>query len=190
MARLINAATWPRPAARRQIDVGFGDAVTLAPWTRFCPVLLDGPARLAPAHLSRPYAVIAEKLHAIALLGDDNSRMKDCLDLSVLLQRETLAPDLLAQAGRRPSERSTSMLWQFRVEPICRVCEGTAPSAYYGRHSPLKNEARARRRAWRDARFGALSSAWQANFHDSTGPRPGVAQPRRRGIGTLHRWSG
>ena len=44
------------------------------------------------------YTVIAEKLHAIALLGMTNSRLKDYLDISVLLERETLDTKILASA--------------------------------------------------------------------------------------------
>ncbi|MFZ5699462.1 MAG: nucleotidyl transferase AbiEii/AbiGii toxin family protein [Pseudomonadota bacterium] len=51
------------------------------------------------------YTVVAEKRHAIALLGMTNSRMKDYLDLSVLLDRETLDIDLLAQALKATFER-------------------------------------------------------------------------------------
>jgi hypothetical protein len=44
------------------------------------------------------YTVIAEKLHAIALLGMTNSRvLKDYFDLWVLLDRETLDMNTLAQ---------------------------------------------------------------------------------------------
>ncbi len=53
----------------------------------------------APLLLAYPtYTVIAEKLHAIALLGITNSRLKHYFDLSVLLERGTLDTDLLAQA--------------------------------------------------------------------------------------------
>jgi len=44
------------------------------------------------------YTVIAEKLHAIVLLGMTNSRMKDYFDLSVLVERETLDVNVIAQA--------------------------------------------------------------------------------------------
>lgn len=82
---------------KTQIDVGFGDVVTPAPVESIYPVLLDD---LPAPHLRAypVYTVIAEKLHAIALLGMINSRMKDYFDLSVLLQRETLDTDLLAKA--------------------------------------------------------------------------------------------
>lgn len=44
------------------------------------------------------YTVVSEKLHAIALLGMTNSRLKDYLDLSVLLNREALDLNTLATA--------------------------------------------------------------------------------------------
>jgi Nucleotidyl transferase AbiEii toxin, Type IV TA system len=84
--------------------VGFGDAVTPAPVDSVYPVLLDD---LPAPHLRAypTYTVIAEKLHAIALLGMTNSRLKDYFDLSVLLERETLATELLAQAIKATFER-------------------------------------------------------------------------------------
>ena len=80
-----------------QIDIGFGDAVTPGPVAAVYPVLLnDLPA---PRLRTYPvYTVIAEKLHAITLLGMTNSRLKDYLDLSVLLERETLNTKMLAHA--------------------------------------------------------------------------------------------
>ncbi len=82
---------------KTQIDVGFGDAVTPGPVDSVYPVLLDDlpPPRL----LAYPtYTVVAEKLHAIAMLGMTNSRVKDYFDLSVLLERESFDADLVAQA--------------------------------------------------------------------------------------------
>src|SRR5690606_34744434 len=82
---------------KTQIDVGFGDAVTPGPVDSVYPVLLgDMPAPRLRAYPA--YTVVAEKLHAIALLGMTNSRVKNYFDLSVLLQRETFDADLLAQA--------------------------------------------------------------------------------------------
>lgn len=82
---------------KSQIDIGFGDAVTPGPIDAVYPVMLnDLPA---PRLRTYPvYTVIAEKLHAIALLGMTNSRLKDYLDLAVLLERETLDTDILATA--------------------------------------------------------------------------------------------
>jgi len=87
------------------VDIGFGDAVTPGPVQARYPVLLDDFP--APTLQTYPvYTVIAEKLHAICLLGMTNSRLKDYLDLSVLLERETLDAEILAKAiaatfGRR-----------------------------------------------------------------------------------------
>lgn len=80
-----------------QIDIGYGDAVTPGPIEAHYPVLLnDLPA---PKIRTYPiYTVIAEKLHAIALLGMANSRLKDYLDLYVLLSNEHLDNQVLAQA--------------------------------------------------------------------------------------------
>lgn len=102
--RVMIAGDLARVRCKTQIDVGFGDAVTPAPVDSVYPVLLDDlPAprlRVYPK-----YTVIAEKLHAIALLGMTNSRLKDYFDLSVLLDRETLDTDLLAQAIKATFER-------------------------------------------------------------------------------------
>lgn len=96
-ARILIDAELARARCKTQIDIGFGDAVTPGPVDSTYPVLLaDLPA---PRLRTYPvYTVIAEKLHAIALLGMANSRMKDYLDLSVLLARETLDAATLAQA--------------------------------------------------------------------------------------------
>ena len=80
------------------------DTVTPAPVDSVYPVLLDDlPAPRLRAYPK--YTVIAEKLHAIALLGMTNSRLKDYFDLSVLLERETLDTDVLAQAIKATFER-------------------------------------------------------------------------------------
>ena len=72
-----------------QVDIGFGDAVTPAPQTITYPVLLDE----FPAPQLRAYpkcTVIAEKFHAVCLLGLANTRMKDYFDLWVLLNDTTI----------------------------------------------------------------------------------------------------
>jgi predicted nucleotidyltransferase component of viral defense system len=80
-----------------QVDVGFGDAVTPAPEVVKYPVLLDD----LPAPELRAYpkaTVIAEKLHAICLLGMLNTRLKDYYDLWVLFSEEDRAPAQLRAA--------------------------------------------------------------------------------------------
>jgi predicted nucleotidyltransferase component of viral defense system len=102
--RVIIAGELAKARCKTQIDVGFGDAVTPAPVDSVYPVLLDDlPAPKLRAYPT--YTVIAEKLHAIALLGMANSRLKDYFDLSVLLERETLDTNLLAQAIKATFER-------------------------------------------------------------------------------------
>jgi len=103
-ARITITGELAKARCKTQIDVGFGDAVTPGPIDATYPVLLDDLP--APKLRTYPvYTVIAEKLHAIALLGMTNSRMKDYLDLSVLLQRETLDVELLARAIKATFER-------------------------------------------------------------------------------------
>lgn len=103
-ARVLISADIARARCKTQIDIGFGDAVTPAPVEAVYPVLIaDLPA---PRLRTYPvYTVIAEKLHAVALLGMTNSRLKDYLDISVLLERETLDVGTLAQAIAATFER-------------------------------------------------------------------------------------
>lgn len=66
-----------------QIDIGFGDAVTPDPEEANYPVML--PTFAAPRLRVYPrYAVVAEKLEALCVLGIANSRMKDYFDLWTL----------------------------------------------------------------------------------------------------------
>lgn len=96
-ARVIVSAELARARCKTQIDVGFGDAVTPGPVDAVYPVLI---ADFAAPHLRTypVYTVVAEKLHAMVLLGMTNSRLKDYLDLLVLLEREVLDPATLAAA--------------------------------------------------------------------------------------------
>ena len=80
-----------------QVDIGFGDAVTPGPESVNYPVLLeDLPAPRLRAYPK--YTVVAEKFHAICLLGMANTRMKDYFDLWVLLTEGALDPDGLRRA--------------------------------------------------------------------------------------------
>lgn len=96
-ARVLITGEIAKARCKTQIDIGFGDAVTPGPVHAVYPVLIeDLPAprlRTYPA-----YTVVSEKLHAIALLGMTNSRLKDYLDIWVLLDREVLNAHTLARA--------------------------------------------------------------------------------------------
>jgi predicted nucleotidyltransferase component of viral defense system len=95
--RVVITGELAQARCKTQIDIGFGDAVIPGPVKATYPVLIeDFPAprlRTYPA-----YTVVAEKLHAIVLLGMTNSRLKDYLDLFVLLDREHLNEKTLARA--------------------------------------------------------------------------------------------
>jgi predicted nucleotidyltransferase component of viral defense system len=123
--RVLIAAEVAKARCRTQIDIGFGDAVTPGPVEAIYPVLIkDFPA---PQLRTYPiYTVIAEKLHAIALLGMTNSRLKDYLDLWVLLDRETLDMDTLGTAiaatfARRampvPAQLPLGLTDEFATDP-------------------------------------------------------------------------
>lgn len=96
-ARVLVRAELARARCKVQVDVGFGDAVTPGPVDASYPVLL---ADFAPPQLRTypVYTVVAEKLHAMVVLGMTNTRMKDYLDLWVLLNREVLDAGTLASA--------------------------------------------------------------------------------------------
>ncbi len=80
-----------------QVDIGFGDAVTPTAEAVIYPVLLeDLPAPQLRAYPK--YTVVAEKLHAICLLGMVNTRMKDYFDLDALMAEGTLDPTELRRA--------------------------------------------------------------------------------------------
>lgn len=87
-----------------QVDIGFGDAVTPAAQIISYPVLLDDLP--APQLRSYPkYTVVAEKFHAICLLGMTNTRMKDYFDLWILMTEGTLNPTELRLAIAATFER-------------------------------------------------------------------------------------
>lgn len=80
-----------------QVDIGYGDAVTPGPQAISYPVLLsDLPVPQLRAYPK--YTVVAEKFHAICLLGMANTRMKDYFDLWVLFGENTLDPTELRRA--------------------------------------------------------------------------------------------
>ena len=95
--RVHLTAELARARCKVQIDIGFGDAVTPAPMRVIYPVLLDD-LPVPQIHVYPAYTVIAEKLHAIVVLGMANTRLKDYYDLSVLIEREKLDQKILSSA--------------------------------------------------------------------------------------------
>lgn len=80
-----------------QVDIGIGDAVTPAPlWLEYPSLLEDLPRPRLWAYPRE--TVVAEKLHAMVLLGVRNSRMKDYFDVRALLREEEINAGQLASA--------------------------------------------------------------------------------------------
>jgi Nucleotidyl transferase AbiEii toxin, Type IV TA system len=91
-----------------QVDIGFGDAVTSDPPEVEFPVLLDFPV---PRLRSYPvYTVVAEKLEAMVLLGEANSRMKDFYDVRSMTMRFEFDGQTLVEAIRATFERRKTRL--------------------------------------------------------------------------------
>ncbi|MBX3115218.1 MAG: nucleotidyl transferase AbiEii/AbiGii toxin family protein [Fimbriimonadaceae bacterium] len=96
---------------RVQLDVGFGDDVTPEPNVVEVPRLLAGEVpRVMGAYT--PETVVAEKFEAIVKLGLANSRMKDYLDLDLLLQSGEIDGQSLAEALARTFKRRKTPLPQ------------------------------------------------------------------------------
>jgi len=96
-ARIELFAELSKARIKIQVDIGYGDVVTPGPIDSNYPVLISDlpPPKIRTYPI---YTVIAEKLHAIALLGMANSRLKDYLDLFVLLKEENLDNKVLLDA--------------------------------------------------------------------------------------------
>lgn len=88
---------------RVQVDVGIGDAVTPDPVWLDYPGLLDFPGIRIRAY--RPETAIAEKFHAMVVLGAANSRMRDFFDICALAERARFEGNLLTAAVRATFER-------------------------------------------------------------------------------------
>lgn len=91
-----------------QVDIGIGDAVTPAPqWLEY-PSLLDLPRPRLRAYPRE--TVLAEKVHAMVLLGARNSRMKDYFDVRALLREgETDAVQLARAIAATFARRRTAL---------------------------------------------------------------------------------
>ena len=91
-----------------QADIGFGDAVTPAPYETQYPSLLGMPR---PTLLAYPLVTsIAEKFETMVKLGIANSRMKDIHDIRTLLRDFNFAGTELQEAVRRTFQRRKTPL--------------------------------------------------------------------------------
>lgn len=119
-----------------QIDMGLGDSVWPAPRACIYPALLDFPPPRVLAY-SRE-AVVAEKLEAMVVLGDRNSRIKDFFDLHYLASHFDFDRVTLAEAIRRTFERRRTPIPQ--EEPI-----GLTPAYWENPSRPAQVHAFVRR---------------------------------------------
>ncbi len=86
-----------------QVDVGIGDAITPPPTWLDYPSLLDLPQPRLRVYT--PETVVAEKFHAMVLLGMPNSRMRDFFDVFVMARGMNFEIEALAGAIRATFDR-------------------------------------------------------------------------------------
>lgn len=96
-----------------QLDIGFGDVVVPGPEPLVYPTLLDLPAPELEGYPRE--TVIAEKFHAMVLLGALNSRMKDFYDVWLLSRRFDFRGSVLARALSATFARRET---RFEREPV------------------------------------------------------------------------
>lgn len=101
-------ATLDKARVSMQIDIGFGDLVDPQPTELSLPVLLP----LDPPVLRGypPEAVIAEKFHAMVVLGIANSRLKDFFDIWTLARSRQFDLQRLSHSVRSTFERRRTAL--------------------------------------------------------------------------------
>jgi type I restriction enzyme S subunit len=86
-----------------QVDIGFGNAIEPPPTESDYPSLLDLPLPRIRAYPQE--AVVAEKLHAMVVFGERNSRYKDFYDLYVFARQFPFDGDRLTTAIAATFER-------------------------------------------------------------------------------------
>ncbi len=110
------------------VDVGFGDATEPGLEELDYPVLLGFPVPRIRAYARE--TVIAEKLQAMVVLGDANSRMKDFYDIWILSKSSPFEDDRMARAiaatfARRKTELPEglprALTAEFASEPAKRA---------------------------------------------------------------------
>jgi predicted nucleotidyltransferase component of viral defense system len=107
-ARLRTTAALAGARIPITVDIGFGDAVEPGVEDIDLPVLLDMPSPHLRAY--PPETVIAEKVHAMVVLGTANSRMKDYYDVWRLTRAFEFEPARLRRAiAATFARRSTAL---------------------------------------------------------------------------------
>ena len=109
-----------RTRLRYQIDVGLGDAV-FPPAVRIIPGGLLG-LPVASVRAYTPYTTVAEKLEAMVVLGEANSRTKDYYDLYQIPRVVAFDGPMLVESIRRTFARRATNLpagWPVANEGGC-----------------------------------------------------------------------
>jgi len=101
-----------RSHIRFQVDVGLGDVVVPQPEEVQFEGLLDLPVARLKAYTV--YSMVAEKLEALAYLGEDTTRMKDFYDLLVLPRELAFDGAALTAAMRATFDRRGSSISEAR----------------------------------------------------------------------------
>jgi len=96
-------ASLDRAKVRLQIDIGYGDAVEPEPQQVTFPVLL--PLEPPRVRAYPPEAMIAEKVHAMVVLGIANSRMRDFFDIWTLASTGQFRLSVLTRSIRSTFRR-------------------------------------------------------------------------------------
>jgi len=130
-----------------KVDVGFGNAVTPDARLMEIPTLLPGDVPRPRINSYPLETVIAEKLHAMAQFGYDNTRVKDHFDILMLSRRQEFDGDMLVRAIRRTFShqrrmvpeafgcltpdyaRSKAAKWEELVETAQALTDTTFPEA-------------------------------------------------------------
>jgi len=110
-----------------QVDIGFGDAITPEAQDVELPVILDHPAPRLRAYPKE--TVIAEKLHAMAIHGSTNSRMRDFYDVWVLQSQFPFDGSTLSAAIRATFDRRQTPMEPSSWTPF--------QSSFYAAEDPL-----------------------------------------------------
>jgi len=105
-----------RTRLRYQVDVGLGDAVFPGPVEVVPGGLLGLP--MATVRAYTPYTTVAEKLEAIVVLGDANTRAKDYYDLHHLPRALAFEGSTLVESIRRTFARRATHIPSETLEGL------------------------------------------------------------------------
>ena len=101
--RIILTARLGESVAKVQLDLGFGNAIVPGPEEVEYRSLLGDPSPRIRAYPQE--SVVAEKLHAMVTLGEQNSRYKDFYDMHTMANAFTFERSTLVEAVRATFER-------------------------------------------------------------------------------------